>query len=122
MSLEHVLIAAGYVAGIGAAITLLWRWPVQPLIRFGRKLALFLEDWNGIPARPGVEGRPGVMEQLATLHANDERTEQKLAVLTAKAERTEWHVGNGNPVPLRKVVEAQGQELRNIKEQLDSTD
>jgi hypothetical protein len=29
-----------------------------------RRLTLFLDDYEGTPARPGVESRPGVMERL----------------------------------------------------------
>jgi hypothetical protein len=46
--------AAAGVVGLGA------RWA-------GRKWAKvdeFLEDWNGTPARPGVDARPGAMERL----------------------------------------------------------
>jgi len=61
-----VFMAAGAVAtGLGLAFS---------LARIGRRLwrqfqALddFLDDWRGEPARPGVPGRAGVMERLASI-------------------------------------------------------
>lgn len=35
--------------------------------RRGRRLADFLDDWNGEPERAGVPARPGVMTRLASI-------------------------------------------------------
>jgi hypothetical protein len=32
-----------------------------------KAVGLFLRDWQGEPARPGVDARPGVLERLDTL-------------------------------------------------------
>jgi hypothetical protein len=48
------------VAGVGAV---LWR-ATRPLRALGRRVEDFIDDWTGVPGRPGVEQRPGVMERL----------------------------------------------------------
>lgn len=48
------------------------------LIRLVRRVHEFLDDWNGEPAREGVEERPGVMKRLATLEARTKTTEDEL--------------------------------------------
>lgn len=75
-----------YAVGIAAVLGILglfWRgWRrlrrnmVDPLTQMAR-------DWRGEPGRPGYPPRPGVPERL---------------------ERIEYHVGNGDPTPLRRVV------------------
>lgn len=48
---------------LGTPLVVLWRWCRGTT----RQLETFLEDWNGQPARPGVQARPGVMERLAVV-------------------------------------------------------
>ena len=37
-----------------------------------------LDDWNGVPARPGVPRRPGVMERLEKIESKiDKQREEK---------------------------------------------
>lgn len=52
------LVALGLVAGV------LNRKVVRPFRRTNKALGLFLADWNGEEARPGVRKRAGVMETL----------------------------------------------------------
>ena len=61
-----VFVIAGVIAGglgllgvIGKAS----RW----MLRTIRRVQNFLDDWNGEPARPGVEARPGFPARLAAL-------------------------------------------------------
>ncbi|GIH70355.1 hypothetical protein [Sphaerimonospora thailandensis] len=53
---------------VGGALTLVWKG-----LRFGmriyRRIEKFLDDWQGEPARPGVEARPGFPERIAALEA-----------------------------------------------------
>ncbi|MGW0091378.1 hypothetical protein ACWDWS_20455 [Streptomyces sp. NPDC003328] len=48
---------------MGAAAAV-WR-VVRAGLRFFRRVELFMDDWYGEPARPGVPGRPGVMERVS---------------------------------------------------------
>lgn len=53
----------------GAAVTggaLAWRARTRVAARW-QAFDEFLEDWNGVPDRPGVRGRPGVMVRLDSL-------------------------------------------------------
>lgn len=47
-------------AGIGAGLAASFRRTTRLL----KPLAYLLEDWNGVPSRPGVPERPGVMVRL----------------------------------------------------------
>jgi methyl-accepting chemotaxis protein len=70
LGFDDRLVAAGAVAtavvAIVAALGLLWAKVVRPLLRLGRNVATFAEDWYGSPADPdrGIDERPGVMRQL----------------------------------------------------------
>lgn len=90
-----------WIAGLGAALAVLAKWVFLPMYRAARRITLFLEDWLGEPARPGFEGRKGVMERLATVEHQ-----------TARAE---FHLGNGNPTPLRLIVESTKKDVETLK-------
>lgn len=47
------------VVGFGTVLLALWR-KLRPLENF-------FKDWNGEPARPGVDARPGVMVRLDSI-------------------------------------------------------
>lgn len=69
MQLDYLLdvVTLGDVIGVLAAIGAVWtaiKWVKPALSQLGH----FLADWNGEPERPGVEHRPGVMEQLSEPH------------------------------------------------------
>jgi hypothetical protein len=57
---------AALAALAGIVLTVLG-WLLRRLWRAFRRTDQFLEDWNGTPADPGHERRPGVMERLAQL-------------------------------------------------------
>lgn len=74
MTAEPILAAAGVVAALGV----LWR-STRGLRRLVRRVVLFLEDWNGEPARPGRAEVPSVPARLTAL-------EQALQALPELAE------------------------------------
>ncbi|MGA5764466.1 hypothetical protein [Nonomuraea bangladeshensis] len=43
--------------------------PIRILARILGRVDEIADDWNGTPARPGVEARPGVMERLKAIEA-----------------------------------------------------
>jgi hypothetical protein len=90
VSRDQVLLWCGLIVAVGAALGVLWKF-IHWIATRAKKLDTFLEDWNGTPARPGVCAVPGVMQRL---------DQQDVQIASLK-----WHVGNGNPVPLRSVVE-----------------
>jgi hypothetical protein len=103
-----------WVAAAAALSTLVLAiagWFLRGAWRGFRKAEQFLEDWNGIPADPGHERRPGVMERLAQLehgmtdirgevHLNSghslrdevQRTEAAVGELTVKLDKVEMTV------------------------------
>lgn len=87
--------ALGYlllIGALGAALAVLGKYVVRPLMRVHGGLSDFLEDWNGRPDRPGVKGHPGAMVRLAQLENNGgrsikdtvERTARDLSVLSGQ--------------------------------------
>jgi len=84
-----VFVAAGIIAtglGLLALIGKVVRW----MLRTWKRITDFLDDWNGEPARPGVEARPGFPERIARL----ERTvsnglSHNVADIKARVERIE---------------------------------
>lgn len=105
-SVEEVLAWSAAIVGVGAALAVLWKLgrTLWGLVRDGQT---FFMDWNGTPARPGVCAVPGVM---ARLDAQDVQQEQVIA----RVARIEWHTGNGNPIPLRHVVDGHTQAIDDI--------
>ena len=53
------------VAAILSALAVIWRMVVKPLRLLADRHGEFLDDWQGVPARPGVPERVGVMAHLA---------------------------------------------------------
>lgn len=50
-------------AAVGGLLVWCGRWAARILSRTMR----FLDDWQGEPARPGIEARPGVMARLLAM-------------------------------------------------------
>lgn len=46
-------------------VIVIWAW--KNLRPPTKGIEHFLEDWNGEPARPGVPGRPGMMQRVANI-------------------------------------------------------
>ena len=53
------------VAAILSALAVIWRMVVKPMRLLADRHGEFLDDWQGVPARPGVPERVGVMAHLA---------------------------------------------------------
>jgi hypothetical protein len=58
------VLGAFCVAGFLGA--LVWKYLRPPT----KGIEHFLEDWNGEPERPGVPGRPGMMERVANIETS----------------------------------------------------
>ena len=73
INIATILAALGAAAGGIAAASVIWLKFVRPVSRPARELfawlAVFREDWDGVPDRPGVPGRPGMMVRMATLES-----------------------------------------------------
>lgn len=64
--LDTAAVWAGAVVAIAGLVGGLWR-VLQRGRRMARRVDEFMDDWRGTAPRPGVEGRPGVMERLSTI-------------------------------------------------------
>ncbi|WP_043471037.1 hypothetical protein [Kitasatospora sp. MBT66] len=61
--LDDVLLWAGAVVTLSAALGLLWR-ATRGARRLAQRVEDVVDDWTGTDDRPGVPGRPGVMARL----------------------------------------------------------
>lgn len=104
-TLAQAILAA---AGILAALGVLWRGS-KPLRDTARMVRLFLLDWLGEPARPGVDARPSFPQRMAEVEHRTHLTERRtadlahtfrgevnshLALLARSLGRLEDHVNN----------------------------
>ncbi|MFE9834088.1 hypothetical protein ACFYP4_02895 [Streptomyces sp. NPDC005551] len=48
---------------MAGGLTLAWRF-LRLIRSVAKRVDEFMDDWNGIPERPGHEARPGVMSRL----------------------------------------------------------
>lgn len=64
--MSEILAICGAVTVVAAAIAVIFKG-VKFVLKLARRVSEFLDDWNGEPAREGVEERPGVMKRLAAL-------------------------------------------------------
>lgn len=62
---------------IAGALALIWR-AVQTVRRIARRVDDFVDDWQGVPPRPGVAERPGVMDRLDRIEGRISRVEHEL--------------------------------------------
>ncbi|MFD5266764.1 hypothetical protein [Streptomyces sp. NPDC058335] len=62
---------------IAALLGLLWRMS-RGVRRIVVRVDEFVDDWNGVPPRPGVSGRPGVMARLDGIEERLGRVEHEL--------------------------------------------
>lgn len=63
-ALDPIAIWSIALVAVAGGFTLLWRI-ARALWRIIDSFDDFVEDWKGVPARPGFPARPGVMERLA---------------------------------------------------------
>lgn len=59
----------GALAGAITTWSVIWIWIVRPARKVLIWLTEFREDWAGVPDRPGVKGRPGMMVRMAMIEA-----------------------------------------------------
>lgn len=67
----------GTVAASLAALAVILGF-ARVLFRLFRRTGHFLDDWNGEAPRPGQPPRPGVLEQLASVQAEQTRVSKEL--------------------------------------------
>jgi hypothetical protein len=87
MSQAAQLIAAA--AALVTALGVLWRWAhvgellggVFTLAKLAQLQRSFLVDWNGEPARPGVEARPSFPERMTSVEDKAELVDRRTAEL-----------------------------------------
>jgi len=95
-----------YIGASGVAAGSLWRWIIRPIMRAGKLVNRFFEDWFGEPARPGSPlGRKGVLERMDALES--------------KAQRTEWHLGNGDAERMRAVVNRISRDQKTLSKKVE---
>lgn len=70
---DLAVVWCGVAAVIGGALGLLYR-ASRGARRLAERLGDLADDWQGTPARPGVQSRPGVMTRLDAI-------EQQLAAI-----------------------------------------
>ncbi|MFD3848207.1 hypothetical protein ACFWVB_20240 [Streptomyces microflavus] len=62
--LETVLVWGGALTILGGLGAVLWR-AARGVVRTGRRMNEFMDDWYGEGPRPGVPARPGLMERVS---------------------------------------------------------
>jgi hypothetical protein len=76
-ALDTVLAWGGIAtAAIGVAAAL-WRL-ARGVVRTGRRVDQFMDDWYGESARPGVPARPSMMERVSGIETRLGRVEHEL--------------------------------------------
>lgn len=62
---DVIIAAVSAAGGAGAAFAVGFRRTYNVIKPMIEPLRFIVEDWNGVPGRPGVEGRKGLMVRLA---------------------------------------------------------
>lgn len=65
-TMETVLMWGGLATAASAVGGALWRL-ARAVVRTGRRVDEFMDDWVGEEARPGVPARPGLMERVGRI-------------------------------------------------------
>ncbi|MFD6128583.1 hypothetical protein ACFWC2_14715 [Streptomyces diastaticus] len=76
-ALDVVLVWAGALTVLGGLVAAGWRG-VRGALRLAGRVDDFMDDWAGQEERPGVPGRPGVMERVGAIEARLHRVEHEL--------------------------------------------
>ena len=63
----QITAVVSFAVGVGAAAITFWARVGRPIKRLFDFLEEFRGDWSGVPDRPGVPGRHGVMLRLASI-------------------------------------------------------
>lgn len=104
---DAAVIWCGAVVAMAGALALVWR-ATRSLRRIAGKVEDFVDDWQGIEARPGVPARPGVMLRLGAIEDRLARVEHEL------------HPNSG--ASLRDAVDRVDQRTRRIASDEDTLD
>lgn len=62
-----------FIAGATAILTFLSVWVIRPLRRAQQALEYFMDEWNGVPARPGHDAIPGIPERIQRIEREVQR-------------------------------------------------
>lgn len=65
-TLNPVVVWALSISAVTAALAVLWKI-IQGIQRIIFRIDEFLDDWNGVPERPGRVAQPGVMPRLDSI-------------------------------------------------------
>ncbi|MFE0763667.1 hypothetical protein [Streptomyces smyrnaeus] len=76
-ALDAVLVWGGAITVLTGLGTVVWRG-LRGVLHLGRRVNEFMDDWAGEEERPGVPGRPGVMERVSAIEDRLERVEHEL--------------------------------------------
>jgi hypothetical protein len=88
-------LASAAVASIGVLIVAVMR-----VVKLARGVGHFLDDWNGEEARPGFEGRPGVLARLAAVEVRTAQlTPNGGAHIADAVARMEAHLRSRSDMP-----------------------
>lgn len=74
---------AGAITVVGGAGAVLYGGARWANARW-RRVAEFLDDWNGEPARPGFPGRPGMPERLSTVEVTAAAIRAEVSTIRAE--------------------------------------
>jgi hypothetical protein len=113
------------VGGLGAASIALATgsaWVVRRVRTVNARLEEFLEDWNGVDARPGVPHKPGVMERLSQQDDALAKIDGRLVAVEAevnynggKSMKDIVHRVDGNLKHIRTTVEDLSTRVTNLE-------
>lgn len=62
-----------FIAGATAILTFVSAWIIKPLRRAQTSLDDFMDEWRGVPARPGHDPIPGIPERLQRIEREVQR-------------------------------------------------
>lgn len=103
-------LGAGSIALVGGA-----SWVLRKLHRFSSRFDEFMEDWNGVEARPGVPHRPGVMERLS-------QQDDALRCINDRVVAVEAEVNPNSGKSMRDIVHRVDGNLKHIRDVVDGID
>lgn len=107
----------GTILALGTMFGALWMM-TRPLRRTSKGFEQFLEDWNGVPERPGFDAIPGVPERLRVLERNArqdrallERIEHELHPNSGGSLRDQVNKSRDDIDAVRRTMEARLNEI-----------
>ncbi|MGW1127447.1 hypothetical protein [Streptomyces sp. NPDC002526] len=103
VAIDVVVIWCVAAAAVAAALGLLWRM-TRGVRRIVLRVDEFVDDWNGVPGRPGVPERPGVMARLDGIEERLGSVEHELhpnsgSSLRDAVDRVDAAVNGSHPPP-----------------------